>query len=119
MAPHSHRLSTEEAHRIVRIARRKSNEDTSKKDRDLRSLLGHAHIAETLKHQFLEPPTPVSRTRTAAVASHSEPKPQHIRWALPFAAEAAAEFDDDGEEDFGVLELVRTPSRSQERPPGR
>lgn len=105
------RLSSEEATRLIRIARRKSSDGASK-DRNLRVFLAHSHVAETLRHEFLDQPF---RTEQ-----------QHITWAEPIysssrqsAAEVedeAVSFEDDGEEDFASLTLMRTPSRSAQAP---
>jgi hypothetical protein len=111
------RLSTEEANRIILIARRKSSDGSSQKDRNLRVFLGHAHIAETLKHEFadLDQPTHDSKTYSKPYSSSSS---QHIQWADSYprqsvpAEDEAMAFEDDGEEDFCSLALVRTPSRS-------
>jgi hypothetical protein len=111
------RLSTEEANRIIRIARRKSTDGALQKDRNLRVFLGHSHIAETLKHEFLDVDQP-----THDIKPYSLSRPQTIHWAdsLPAKAGATEEealaFEDDGEEDFGSLALVRTPSRSAQPP---
>jgi hypothetical protein len=111
------RLSTEEANRIIRIARRKSLDGASQKDRNLRVFLGHSHIAETLKHEFGD----VDQS-SHDVKPHSPSRPQTIHWAdlLPAKTGAtedeALAFEDDGEEDFGSLALVRTPSRSAQSP---
>lgn len=107
------RLSTEEVNRIIRIARRKSSDGASQKNRNLRIFLGHAHLAETLKHEFVDvgqsshDNTPYSPSRS-----------QHVQWADSFPQqpvstdEETLAFEDDGEEDFCSLTLVRTPSRS-------
>ena len=111
------RLSTEEANRIIRIARRKSSDGASQKDRNLRVFLGHSHIAETLKHEFID----VDQS-SHDVKPHSPSRPQTIHWAdlLPAKTGAAEDealaFEDDGEEDFDSLALVRTPSRSAQPP---
>jgi hypothetical protein len=110
-------LSTEEANRIILIARRKSSDGASQKDRNLRVFLGHAHIAETLKHEFLD-----LDQSSHDVKHYSSSSSQHIQWAdslpqqsVPTHDEALA-FEDDGEEDFCSLALVRTPSRSAQQP---
>jgi len=112
------RLSSEEANRLIRIAHRKSSSSTSSKDRNLRVFLGHSHIAETLKHEILsaddEPSTQHIETRP------SLQRQQTIRWAAEAESYAqhsteedeALQFEDDGEEDFSALTLVRTPSRA-------
>jgi hypothetical protein len=111
------RLSVEEANRIIRIARRKSSDGASQKDRNLRVFLGHSHIAETLKHEFID----VDQS-SHDIKPHSPSRPQTIHWAdlLPTKTRApedeALAFEDDGEEDFGSLALVRTPSRSAQSP---
>ena len=111
------RLSTEEANRIIRIARRKSLDGASQKDRNLRVFLGHSHIAETLKHEFRD----VDQS-SHDVKPHSPSRPQTIHWAdlLPAkigaAEDEALAFEGDGEEDFDSLALVRTPSRSAQAP---
>jgi hypothetical protein len=111
------RLSTEEANRIILIARRKSSDGASQKDRNLRVFLGHAHIAETLKHEFVDlDQSPGDITPSSPSSS------QHIQWADAFPQQSvSAEHDalaveDDGEEDFCSLALVRTPSRSAQPP---
>lgn len=111
------RLSTEEANRIIRIARRKSSDGASQKDRNLRVFLGHSHIAETLKHELMDADQPSHDPKP-----HSPSRPQTIHWAdlLPEKTGAtedeALAFEDDGEEDFDSLALVRTPSRSAQPP---
>ena len=85
--------------------------------------LGHTHVCETLRYEFidLEPPT------AAVAAIHiQDAKPamtvQHIEWADSFADKSVEEEDDalhledDGEEDLESLSLVRTSSRSSEPP---
>ena len=111
------RLSTEEANRIIRIARRKSSDGASQKDRNLRVFLGHSHIAETLKHEFVDVDQP-----PRDVKPHSPSRTQTIHWADLHPAKTGATedealaFEDDGEEDFDSLALVRTPSRSAQPP---
>ena len=114
------RLSAEEANRIILIARRKSSDGASQKDRNLRVFLGHAHVAETLKHEFLH-----LDHSTHDSKPYSSSSSQHIQWADSYpprqsvpAGDEAMSFEDDGEEDFCALALVRTPSRSAQ-PPGR
>jgi hypothetical protein len=111
------RLSTEEANRIILIARRKSSDGAFQKDRNLRVFLGHAHIAETLKHEFVD-----ADQSTHDIKPHSPSRAQTIQWADSFpqhsvsAEDEALAFEDDGEEDFCSLALVRTPSRSAQPP---
>ena len=112
------RLPVEEATRIIRIARRKSSDGASTKDRNLRVFLGHAHIAETLKHEFVGVEEPSSHD----IKPYSPSPSQHIQWVDAFAKPSVSPedeplaFEDDGEEDFCSLALVRTPSRSTQPP---
>ena len=111
------RLSTEETNRMILISRRKSSDEASLKDRNLRVYLGHAHIAETLKHEFIDVDQPQHEIRPDPIS-----RPQRIQWADSFAQrsdstkDAALAIDDDGEEDFDSLALVRTPSRAAQPP---
>lgn len=110
------RLSTEEATRLIRIARRKSSDGASSKHRNLRVFLGHSHIAETLKHEFVDFDQQCYSNETRTL-----PHPQHIEYADSAVQQSATEddaltFEDDGEEDFCSLALVRTPSRSSQPP---
>jgi len=120
----SRRLSSEEATRIIRIARRKSSDGcaSSNKDRNLRVFLGHAHIAETLKHEFIDYFHYHSSSSSSPAQAPCQ-RPQPVRqWADSFAEQRvttedeAVAFEDDGEEDFESLSLVRTPSRSAQPP---
>jgi len=115
------RLSSEEATRIIRIARRKSSDGcaSSNKDRNLRVFLGHAHIAETLKHEFID----YFHHHSSSEAQAPRQRPLPVKdWAESFAEQRvttedeAVAFEDDGEEDFESLSLVRTPSRSAQPP---
>jgi hypothetical protein len=111
------RLSTEETNRMILISRRKSSDEASLRDRNLRVYLGHAHIAETLKHEFIDIDQPQHDIRPDPTS-----RPQRIQWADSFAQrshsikDAALAIDDDGEEDFDSLALVRTPSRAAQPP---
>jgi len=114
------RLPVEEATRIIRIARRKSSTGASQRDRNLRVFLGHTHLAETLKLEYLDGDESFHHD---SIKPSSLSPPQHIEWADPFPPSSAAstedgamEFEDDGEEDFCSLALVRTPSRSAQPP---
>lgn len=113
------RLSTEEANRIILIARRKSSHGASQKDRNLRVFLGHVHIAETLKHEFvdLDQSTHDSKPYSSSSSQHIQWADSYPRQSVPADDEAMA-FEDDGEEDFCSLALVRTPSRSTQPPSG-
>src|SRR3954453_3280414 len=79
------RLSTEEANRIIRIARRKSIDGALQKDRNLRVFLGHSHIAETLKHEFIDVDQP-----THDLKPYSPSRPQTIHWADSLPDKAGA-----------------------------
>ena len=111
------RLSTEETNRMILISRRKSSDEASLKDRNLRVYLGHAHIAETLKHEFIDVDQPQHEIRPDQIS-----RPQRIQWADSFAQRshstenATLAVNDDGEEDFDSLALVRTPSRAAQPP---
>jgi hypothetical protein len=111
------RLSTEETNRMILISRRKSSDEASLKDRNLRVYLGHAHIAETLKHEFIDVVQPQHEIRPEPIL-----RPRRIQWADSFSRrsdstkDAALAIEDDGEEDFDSLALVRTPSRAAQPP---
>src|SRR2546423_10416335 len=95
------RLPVEEATRIIQIARRKSSDGASHKARNLRVFLGHVHVAETLKHEFVD----VDESSHHVTAS-SPSRLQQIQWAdsLPRPSVSTEDerlaFEDDGEEDF-------------------
>jgi hypothetical protein len=111
------RLSSEETNRMILISRRKSSDEASLRDRNLRVYLGHAHIAETLKHEFINVDQPQYETRPDPIL-----RPQRIRWADSLSQrsdstkDATLAIEDDGEEDFDSLTLVRTPSRAAQSP---
>ena len=114
-------LSTEEANRLVGIVRRKSSGASSVKHRNLRMFLGHAHVCETLRHEFVDVEPPIAAVAAIHMQDAKPATVHHIEWADSFADKSAEEdealnLDDDGEEDLESLSLVRTTSRSSAPP---
>ena len=103
---------------MILISRRKSSDEASLRDRNLRVYLGHAHIAETLKHESINVDQPQHEIRSNPIL-----RPQRIQWAdssfsqrSDSTKDATLAIEDDGEEDFDSLTLVRTPSRAAQPP---
>jgi len=116
-------LSPAEASRLIRIARRKSSESSPRKDINLRIVLCHVHIVETLKQEYFDLDAAVEAeaeaefeivTARKLVASSPTAKGRGVRWMPP--ADLEDEYEDDGEEDFEALSLVRISSRSSDPP---
>jgi len=127
----SQSVSTEEATRLIRISRRKSSDASSQKDRNLRILIGHVNLIETLRHEFSDVHHyEESPTRKPTSSPPASGLGRHITWSDSVrprkSAAAAAEeeeeeegavdFEDDGAEDLPALALVRTRSRSADPP---
>ena len=107
------RLSLEETHDLVTLARRKSNDRMVRED--LRLKLGHTNVLDHLLKDIAKRSPPPSPTQACVKPAA---KPTTIQWATQVVSKVEQvddygfSYDDDGAEDMDSLSLCRTPSRS-------
>jgi hypothetical protein len=120
-------MSLEETFNIADRARRKSSDKFISED--LRLKLGHTNVLESALKDIAVRSPPPSPTQTAcspyslSKSKKSTPKPRAIKWATQTVSyqyesrydDAGFKYEDDGEEDFESLSLVRTQSRKPSR----
>lgn len=142
-------MSITQTYYLAHKARAKLSREAAQPDHDLRLLVGHANLLDTLMLELADAEREQERWFNQSVRSAAPKKSSHIQWADRIE-EAEEEFDDDSsdsgsdssddddveddvimaerraeaeemmeddlEEDYAQLELVRTPSHSNSPP---
>lgn len=137
-------MSITQTYYLAHKARAKLSREAAQADHDLRLLVGHANLLDTLMLELADAEREQERWFNQTIRTPAAKKSQHIQWAdrIEESSEEEEEFDDDSsdsdvseddytmaeqnedeeimeddlEEDYAQLELVRTPSHSNSPP---
>lgn len=135
-------MSITQTYYLAHKARAKLSREAAQPDHDLRLLVGHANLLDTLMLELADAEREQERWFNQTIRAPAAKKTQHIQWADRIEESSEEEeFDDDSdsdvseddftmaeeqegeeimeddlEEDYAQLELVRTPSHSNSPP---
>jgi hypothetical protein len=136
-------MSITQTYYLAHKARAKLSREAAQPDHDLRLLVGHANLLDTLMLELADAEREQERWFNQTIRAPAAKKSQHIQWADRIEESSEEEeFDDDSsdsdvseddytmaedhegeeimeddlEEDYAQLELVRTPSHSNSPP---
>ena len=125
-------MSMTQTYFLAHKARAKLSREAAQPDHDLRFLVGHANLLDTLMLELAEVERAQEQwfnqsVRGASTTTSTAQKQQdrHVQWSENLAQVPEEEYDseeetsdeeDDLEEDYEQLSLVRTPSRSNSPP---
>lgn len=139
-------MSITQTYYLAHKARAKLSKEAAQPDHDLRLLVGHANLLDTLMLELADAEREQERWFNQTIRAPAAKKSQHIQWAdrIEESSEDEEEFADDSsdsdseaseddyamaeghaneeimeddlEEDYAQLELVRTPSHSSSPP---
>jgi hypothetical protein len=110
------KMSLTQTYYIAASARSKLGKEAQRADHDLRFLVGHANLLDSLMVELQEAERQQEQwfNQTMAKASKAE-EPRHVQWADSIAEEEEEEDDDsesDNEDDFDMIPLPRRLAQS-------
>jgi len=101
-------MSTAQTYLVAHAARAKLSREAARPDHNLRLLVGHANLLDSLMYQLAESEREQESWFNATVADHAPKEAeQHIRWVDTIQEEAAEDDSDSDEEDIPEVPLRR------------